>query len=295
VTEDIRAWPDAQGKTSWFGRFLDYLKAHGRLADLAFMSFEHYPYDGCETPWQNLYQEPYLISHIMQVWREDGLPAGVPMFDTETNDHGGDAAVDIFGALWLGDSFAGFLTAGGKATYYYHALPYSPPHPACKNSWGTYRMFMTDRNYNIKQKTSQFYAAQMITQDWVQPKDAEHKLFTAASDIKDADGHILVTAYALLRPDGQWSLLLINKDHETPQPVRIVFHDAESKTDRSFEGPVTMITFGRAQYVWHSAGREGYADPDNPPLRSTMRVTEGSTYTLPAASLTVLHGTLTQK
>ena len=185
VTEDIRAWPDAQGRTSWFGRFLDYLKAHGRLSDLAFMSFEHYPYDGCETPWKNLYQEPQLISHIMQVWREDGLPAGVPMFDTETNDHGGDAAVDIFGALWLGDSFAGFLTAGGKATFYYHALPYSPPHPACKNSWGTYRMFMTDRNYNIKQKTSQFYAAQMITQDWVQPKDAEHKLFTAASDIKD--------------------------------------------------------------------------------------------------------------
>ncbi len=295
VTEDIRAWADAQGRTSWFGRFLDYLKAHGRLSDLAFMSFEHYPYDGCETPWKNLYQEPQLISHIMQVWREDGLPAGVPMFDTETNDHGGDAAVDIFGALWLGDSFAGFLTAGGKATFYYHALPYSPPHPACKNSWGTYRMFMTDRNYNIKQKTSQFYAAQMITQDWVQPKDAEHKLFTAASDIKDADGHILVTAYALLRPDGQWSLLLINKDHETPHSVRIVFHDAESKTDRSFEGPVDRITFGRAQYVWHSAGREGYADPDNPPLRSTVQGTEGSSYTLPAASLTVLRGTLVQR
>jgi hypothetical protein len=295
VTEDIRAWPDAQGRTSWFGRFLDYLKAHGRLADLAFMSFEHYPYDGCETPWENLYQEPQLISHIMQVWREDGLPAGVPMFDTETNDHGGDAAVDIFGALWLGDSFAGFLTAGGKATFYYHALPYSPPHPACKNSWGTYRMFMTDRNYNIKQKTSQFYAAQMITQDWVQPKDAEHKLFTAASDIKDADGHILVTAYALLRPDGQWSLLLINKDHETPYSVRIVFHDAESKTDRSFEGPVDRITFGRAQYVWHSAGREGYADPDNHPLRSTVQGTEGSSYTLPAASLTVLRGTLSHR
>jgi hypothetical protein len=156
-------------------------------------------------------------------------------------------------------------------------------------------MFMTDRNYNIKQKTSQFYAAQMITQDWVQPKDAEHKLFTAASDIKDADGHILVTAYALLRPDGQWSLLLINKDHETPHSVRIVFHDAESKTDRSFEGPVDRITFGRAQYVWHSAGREGYADPDNPPLRSTVQGTEDSSYTLPAASLTVLRGTLSHR
>src|SRR6516225_9845693 len=111
------------------------------------------------------------------------------MFDTETNCHGGGRAVDIFGALWLADSFAGFLTAGGTATYYYHALPYSPPHPACKNSWGTYHMFMTDRNYQIKRRTSQFFAAQMLTQEWVQPIDAEHRLFPAASDIQDTEGH----------------------------------------------------------------------------------------------------------
>ncbi len=35
VNEDITVWPDAQGRTSWMGRFVDYLKAHGRLADLA--------------------------------------------------------------------------------------------------------------------------------------------------------------------------------------------------------------------------------------------------------------------
>ncbi len=101
VTDDIKVWADAQGKTSWFGRFLDYLKAHGRLADLAFMSFEHYPYDGCETPWKNLYQEPQLLTHIMQVWRDDGLPPEVPLLDTETNAHGGEASVEVFGALWL--------------------------------------------------------------------------------------------------------------------------------------------------------------------------------------------------
>jgi hypothetical protein len=58
VTEDIKVWRDSRGRDSWFGRFLDYLRAHERLDDLAFMSFEHYPYDGCETPWKNLYQEP---------------------------------------------------------------------------------------------------------------------------------------------------------------------------------------------------------------------------------------------
>ena len=44
-----------------------------------------------------------MITHIMQVWRDDGLPADVPLLDTETNDPGGEAAVDIFGALWLAD------------------------------------------------------------------------------------------------------------------------------------------------------------------------------------------------
>ena len=48
ANEDIKAWPDARGETSWLRRFVEYLKAHGRVGDLAFMSFEHYPYDPCK-------------------------------------------------------------------------------------------------------------------------------------------------------------------------------------------------------------------------------------------------------
>jgi hypothetical protein len=295
VTEDIKVWPDAQGRSSWFRRFLDYLKTRGRLADFAFMSFEHYPYDGCDTPWANLYQEPELITHIMQVWREDGLPPDVPLFDTETNDHGGEAAVDIFGALWLGDSFAGFLTAGGMGTFYYHALPYSPSHPVCPNSWGTYHMFMVDKNYEIRQKTSQYFAARLITQEWAEPKDAEHKLFKASSDIKDDQGHTLVTSYALLRPDGQWSLMLINKDYDHAHELKIAFHVGDPDLEHSFVGPVTMITFGKAQYQWHPARKEGYADPDGPPVTSTVSGGPDTTYTLPPASINVLRGKVSDR
>jgi len=292
VDEDIKVWRNADGQNSWFTRFLSYLRARQRLSDLSFMSFEHYPYDGCETPWENLYREPQLITHIMDVWRADGLPTNVPMFDTETNAHGGEAAVDVFGALWLADSFAGFLTAGGKGTYYYHDLPYSPAHANCSNSWGTYHMFMVDKNYEIdsKRKTSQYFAAQLITQEWVQPKDLEHLLFRAASDVKDAAGHVLVTAYPVLRPDGQWSLLVINKDHENSHPVRILFHDADSNVDRSFSGSVTMVTFGKNQYQWHPNREQGYADPDGPALISTIQSPADAVYTLPPASVTVLRG-----
>jgi hypothetical protein len=292
VTEDIRAWADARGRTSWFGRFIDYLKAHDRLQDLSFMSFEHYPYDGCETPWENLYQEPGLITHIMQVWRDDGLPAGIPVLDTETNAHGGEAAVDVFGALWLADSFAGFLTAGGQSTHYYHDLSYSPPHPICPNSWGTYHLFKVDDHYQIAQPTSQFFAAQLMTQEWAQPVDSQHILYRAASDVTDSKGHVLVTAYALHRPDGQWSLMLVNRDHDHAHDVRLAFHDDDSKKETSFAGTVTRITFGREQYQWHPDRKRGHADPDGPAATSKLEAGQSKKYQLPAASDTVLRGNL---
>ncbi|HEY1808735.1 MAG TPA: glycosyl hydrolase family 5, partial [Acidobacteriaceae bacterium] len=290
VSEDIKWWPDAHGETSWFKRFLSYLRAHGKMSELSFMSYEHYPYyDGtCQGPWSNLYKEPEILTHILQVWRDDGLPADVPQIDSETNAPGADDAVDVFGALWVGDTFPAFLTAGGQGSYYHTALPYSTPHPACDNSWGTYHMFTIDHNGVIRQRTSQFFAAQMLTQEWAEPVDATHRLFRAASDIRDSEGHVLVTAYAVLRPDGQWALMLINKDYDHAHAVRIVFHDEQTHADSGFVGTVDRITFGKEQYTWHSALQNGYADPDGPAARSTLAA--GERYTLPAASMTVLRG-----
>jgi hypothetical protein len=51
-----------------------------------------------------------------------------------------------------------------------------------------------------------------------------------------------------------------------------------------------MITFGKAQYQWHSAGKQGHADPDGPAVRSKMNDGKDAVYTLPAASVTVLRG-----
>ena len=80
VSEDVEVWPDSQGRVSWLGRFLDYLKAHDRMKDFTFFSFEHYPFDACKNPWSDLYREPAIVSHILQVWKDDGLPADLPLF-----------------------------------------------------------------------------------------------------------------------------------------------------------------------------------------------------------------------
>ncbi len=132
----------------------------------------------------------------------------------------------------------------------------------------------------------------MINLEWVQPGSGEHRVFPATSDIHDDAGNALVTAYALLRPDGQWSLMLINKDQQAAHEVQIQFHDDRAKKDANFAGPVSMVTFGSEQYQWHSNIGGGTADPDGPAARSTLNAAEGTKFTMPKASVTVLRGTL---
>lgn len=57
-----------------------------------------------------------------------------------------------------------------------------------------------------------------------------------------------------------------------------------------FRGPVKMVTFGAAEYVWHSSGATSHADPDGPPKRSEVKWKSGQKVLLPKASITVLTG-----
>jgi len=292
VNEDIQVWPDPQGRTSWMGRFFDYLKAHSRLADLAFVSFEHYPYEPCKMQWSDLYDEPTLVSHILQVWRDDGLPPGVPMFITEVNVswNTDQSFVDTFGGLWWADFTGAFLEAGGNALYYFHYLPLGLSRGCGGSSPGTFGMFTVDSDYQVQQYTAQFFASQLINLEWVQPGAGQHQVFPVKSDIRDGAGHVLVTAYAVLRPDGQWSLMVVNKDQENSQRVDIVFHDAKEGKTSFFTGPVNIVTFGSEQYQWHSNVGGGTAEPDGPAARSAFTADATVVYSLPKASVTVIRG-----
>jgi len=291
--KDIEVWPDANGKASFTGRFIDYLKSHGELGELAFFSFEHYPVDPGKVQWSNLYDEAYLVQHIMDVWREDGVPANVPFFITESNlsSSSSEAYMDIWGGLWLADYIGAFLSGGGSAVYYFHYMP-EPLGRGHNNSPGTFNFFSADRDLKIKQPLSQYFVSQLLNLEWVQPGDGVHRVFPAASDIRDAAGHVLVTSYAVLRPDGQWSLLIVNKDQENPYAVSISFDDGQKKSASTFSGPVSVTTFGKAQYAWHPDRNGGTADPDGPAAKSTVNAGALTQFTLPAASVTVLRGTL---
>ncbi len=290
VNEDIRVWPDAEGRTSWMGRFVSYLKGHGHLQDLAFVSFEHYPFEPCDITWKTLYAEPQLMKHILEVWRSDGVPQNVPLVVSESHlaaQLTGPMST-IFAGLWLADNIGSFFEGGGAAFYHSPIQP-QPVQPSCLGS-ASWSNFISDRNYNVTGYTSLYFAAHLINREWAQHRSGVHRMYRSSVEIKDSEGNQLVTSYALHRPDGDWSLMLVNRDQNSPHEVRVAFENSTSKQDASFSGEVRIVSFGSEQYVWHDQGSSSYADPDGPPAASTVPGGVGAVYTLPKASVTILRG-----
>jgi hypothetical protein len=288
INEDIQVWPDAQGRTSWMGRFIGYLKSHGRLGDLAFVSLEHYPFEPCGITWKSLYREPQMMKHILDALREAGVPKEIPIMVTESHISWrltGPMST-IFAALWLADNIGSFFEGGGAAFYHSPIQP-QPVQDSCLGpaSWSN---FVADRDYNITGYTSPYWSARMINLEWVQHRSGVHQMYPSSTGIQDSEGNALVTSYAVRRPDGNWSLMLVNRDETNPHSVRVEFDDSKSK--RSFAGPVTMVTFGSEQYVWKADGPKSYADPDGPPLATLIPGSAQAIFVLPKASVTVLRG-----
>jgi hypothetical protein len=228
----------------------------------------------------------------MKIWREDGVPDNVPLLITESNLSWVDSEAfpDIFGGLWLADYICSFLNGGGQAVYFFHYMP-EPIGHGINGSHGTFAMFSADRDYKIIQPLSQYFSSQLINLEWVEPGSGEHHLFNAESDITDGAGNNLVTAYAVHRPDGRWSLLIINKDQENPHKVKISFDDSAQSGSGSFAGQITVKTFGKGQYQWHP--KTLTADPDGPIASTTISADGNTSYELPASSVTVLRGNVT--
>src|ERR1700683_1604600 len=285
---DVQVWPDSMGRVSWLGRFLDYLNLHGRLNDFKFFSFDHYPFQEKEitASWNDLYLEPMLVHHVVQAWKDNGLPPNLPFLMTEGNMGGGGGPGDLKSALWLADYVGAMMSEGASGTFYFHYMP-TP---------GRINNFLDlDKNYRVKDYPPQYLAAQVITKEWVQPVDAQHRLFRATSDITDENSNALVTAYAVNRPDGQWSLLLINKDHDEDHQVTVAFAADDANASRHFAGNVDQVTLGGAQYQWHvDPAGGGHADPDGPAAKSIVQAGADTIYRLPKASITVLRGRVSQ-
>ena len=106
-------------------------------------------------------------------------------------------------------------------------------------------MFVSDTARRILYKTATYFAARMLTSEWLDSTDTV-QLFRATASRHGVHGAALVTAYAARLRDGSWSLLLINMDRRRTWNVAVRFDD-----DSLGAGSMSLVQFGASSYVWH--------------------------------------------
>jgi len=301
--DQLLTWGDASGNRSWMNRFLKYIRGIGVPFD--FLSFEFYPFDNvCADPAPQLLKIPKRLGAMMESLRKDGVPVDIPWLMTEYgySVFAGRPEVDIEGALFNADTVGAFLSLGGAKPYLYGYEPnYLQDELKC--SWGNLMMLQLKPKSDNINRLSAYYAAQLLTKEWVQPVSEQHEIFPVTIDgpkngahglpgVAPAEGvtRPVVTAYAVRRPDKQWALLAINKDPKRPVQLKVEFNVAGAKQPLSFFGQVQVIQFSRQQYAWHADGPNGHPIRSLPPAHFTREAS--STYELPPYSLTVLRGKL---
>jgi len=291
---ELLTWADTSGNRSWMNRFLEYIRNAKVRFD--FLSFEFYPFDDiCADAGPHLLQIPERLAAMMASLRRDGVPADIPWLMTEYgySVFGGRPEVDIEGALFTADTVGAFLSLGGSRPYLYGYEPnYLQNELKC--SWGNLMMLQLSPKNNQLNRLSAYYAAQLLTKEWMQPVSEQHEIFPVTiKETKNVAHAVMprsVSGYAVRRPDKQWALLAINKDPKRAARLNLEFNIPGAKQPQSFTGQVEVIQFSRQQYAWRDDGPNGHPIRSLPPARFTREAS--ATYELPPYSLTVLRGKL---
>jgi len=283
-TDLMMAWLADPDSRPWLTRFLDYLRGHGATRSLEFFSFEWYPFDSiCAPSAPQLAVATSLLDSALAKLPAEGLPLGVPRIIAEYgySAFAGEAEVNRAGALLDADAAANFLTHGGAQAYLYGWEPSALDKNDGCDSWGNNTMFVSDAARRIRDTTATYFAARLLTHEWLDSTGVQ-QLYRATASRRGARGTALVTAYAARRGDGSWSLLLVNMDPRRTWRVALSTDDSTVV----FRAPAATIQLSPASYVWHAHGASGFARPDGPLLR--RRLPAGRRVPLPPWSLTVV-------
>jgi hypothetical protein len=297
LNDPLVLWPAraAPGmRVTPIGRFLDYLEAHGRGSDYRFLSFEWYPFDDvCADPAGNLASAPGLLNRDLARLRSAGVPDSIPRIMTEYgySAHLSLAEVTMPAALFDADLVAGFFAHGGARSYYFGYEPGGLAHERGCPHWGNLVMFLADSLGQARYRMPRYYGTWLLTHAWADSSGGDHVMHAvrvARAAVSEDDS--LLSAYALRRPDGRWSLLLVNRDPRRSRviEVRVPVAGAPNPAGRPLDGPIDLWQYSGAQYQFHEDGMRGHPFRDLPPAHRVMRRIVN--VALPSYSLTVITG-----
>ena len=284
------AIPDEAGRTSWMKRFLAYMKQKQRSGDFGFFSFEWYPFDDlCKaSPASQLKEHPKLVRQTLQRLRDDGVPDGIPWIVTEFgySSFAGQREVEVPAALLNAEIAAQYLMAGVKTLYLYGVEPASPMKDgAACDTWGNLMALQEGQDGKIKWRLPTYYGSKLVGQEWLGAPDGVHGLYRTRIEGAGADGGL--AAYAVHRPDGQWALLVLNKD---PVRERLASVRFEGAAPANWRGPHEVFQYSQRQYAWQPAGENGHPKFSEPPEQYRTEAGKPLSLSLPPMSLTVVRG-----
>jgi hypothetical protein len=275
------AWPDGSGDKSWTHRFIEYLRGHGHLNDLAFFSSEYYFYnDVCSPPSSKLVGMPKLVNDAFARWRRDGVPTSIPWYATEYgySPYAAEPEVDLPGALLDADLIAHYLTIGGAGLYFYGIEPNTliKEVTAC-DTYGNLAVWQSDDDRDIIAPFAAYWVVHLVIHEWSEFGNRPVRIYAVHVDGPTESGGAVVSAYAAKRPDGRVSVMLINKSATASFVANI---------DTGSVGVRDVFQYSPRNYVWHANGEHGYASPNRPPDR--WKIGRNDRIVLPPLSITVV-------
>lgn len=266
IQSDVVEFPHEPQKP-WLTRFLDALRVRGKLGLFQFCSFEWYPYDQItRPPWEQLQD---MSRRMRQSVEKLGLPHGFPLIISEYgwSAFAAQAEVDLDGALMDADIVGTFLSLGGRTAYLYGYEPSNLAQDKPGNGWGDNLLFIGDQDRKVVATVARYWSAFMTTHYWAVPSGSRLRLYEAS-----VDGPL--RAFPLRRPDGSWSVMILNED-----PVQAFKVDVEGTSGRWH-----VWQLGRYQYAWKADGAAGRPVRSLPP-----KVFDAAgSLALPAYSITVI-------
>ena len=272
VTLDIEPGDDQTyrfDKRWWIRDCLGELKCRNQLRDFRFLSFEWYPFDDVDGKDSEQLTKAFgMLARTMRSLCSFHLPLVIGEYTYSVFPCRQE--VDLAGALLNAETAAQFLCGGGDAAFYYGFEPNKLD--GSSGSWGNQLMLLERKGGTVPVATYQ--ALRMLSHDWMEPWGGRHLILPV--QIRK-NGRRLISAFALKRPDGAISLLVINKDSGMPLKLSVKGLGKAS---------VMLTTYSSAQYSWHADGANGHPSLNLPP--ASTKIPADQPITIPPGSLSVL-------
>jgi hypothetical protein len=234
-----------------------------------------------------------MLKEAMEILEHRGtVPRNIPWIISEYgySAFAGRAEISIEGALMHADIVGEFLTLGGDQAFLYGYAP-DVVLEETDCSTGNNMLFSMDDDGKIEHRFATYFGARLLTQEWLMRGDKSHDIYPASSDIKDANGNELIAVYAVRRPDGLWSLLIINKDPKRSFEVNLVFRKGTNEREAQMRLPIDVYQYSAQQYQLGGSSKDPVPiraqEPRHEIIQSFNRL---KSLSLPPYSLTVVRG-----